>query len=63
MYSIVFPNPFLDYENSEDLTTERSDNDDDNEYEEPDLSGGVEGVDYGIIYGVYEDPMDPETEE
>ena len=24
-------------------------------YEEPDLSGGVEGVDYGIVYGVGDD--------
>jgi hypothetical protein len=23
-------------------------------YEEPDLSGGVEGVDYGIVYGTEE---------
>ena len=28
-------------------------------YEEPDLSGGVEGVDYGIVYG----PDDMEVEE
>ncbi|KAK1649911.1 hypothetical protein QYE76_067716 [Lolium multiflorum] len=28
-------------------------------YEEPDLTGGVEGVDYGIVYG----PDDTEVEE
>jgi hypothetical protein len=28
-------------------------------YDEPDLTGGVEGVDYGIVYG----PDDTEVEE
>jgi hypothetical protein len=36
----------LDCENSEDVP----DDSEDQCYEEPDLSGGVEGVDYGIIY-------------
>ena len=51
---------FLDCKNSEDYTT-GSDND--YEYEEPDLSGGVEGVDYGIVYGLGDSTMDPEAEE
>ena len=57
-----FQNLFLDCENSEELSVERSDNDDDNEYEEPDLSGGIEGIDYEIIYRVYEGHMDSENE-
>lgn len=54
---------FLDCKNSEDCETGSSDDDDDYEYEEPDLSGGVEGVDYGIVYGRGDNTMDPETEE
>jgi hypothetical protein len=38
----------LDYENNEDVP----DDGEEQYYEEPDLSGGVEGVDYGIIYGI-----------
>jgi hypothetical protein len=37
----------LDCENSEDVP----DDSEEQYYEEPDLSGGVEGVDYGIVYG------------
>ena len=62
-----FPNPFfLDCKNSEDCTTgsdNDSDDDDDYEYEEPDLFGGVEGVDYGIVYGRGDNTMNPEAEE
>ena len=55
---------FLDYKNSEDCTTgSDNDSDDDYEYEEPNLSGGVEGVDYGIVYGRGDNTMDPEAEE
>jgi len=39
----------------EEPTEEDGNNDggyDDTLYEEPDLSGGIEGVDYGIVYGV-----------
>ena len=57
-----FPNPFLDYKNSEDCATGSSD-DDDYEYEEPDLSGGVKGVDYRIVYGRGDNIMDPKAEE
>ena len=31
-------------------------------YEEPDLSGGIEGIDYGIVYGVDEEDIDDEDE-
>ena len=56
---------FLDCKNSEDYTTgsDNDSDDDDYEYEEPDLSGGVEGVDYGIVYGLGDNTMDPEAEE
>jgi hypothetical protein len=37
----------LNCENSEDVP----DDSEEQYYKEPDLSGGVEGVDYGIIYG------------
>ena len=50
---------FLDCKNSEDCTTGSSDNDD-YEYEELDLS---EGVDYEIVYGRGDNTMDPEAEE
>ena len=53
---------FLDNKNNEDCATGSSD-DDDYEYEEPDLSGGVEGVDYGIVYGRGDNTMDTEAEE
>ena len=46
------PNPCLDYENSNDPITEKGENDDEIDYEETDLSRGVEGIDYGIVYGV-----------
>jgi hypothetical protein len=47
----------LDCENSEDVP-------DDSEkqyYEEPDLSRGVEGVDYGIVYGTSDKESDTEA--
>jgi hypothetical protein len=37
----------LDCENNEDVP----DDSEEQYYEEPDLSGGGEGVDYGIVYG------------
>jgi hypothetical protein len=30
-------------------------------YEEPDLSGGVEGVDYGIVYDTSDEELDTEA--
>jgi hypothetical protein len=47
----------LDSENSEDVP----DYSEEQYYEEPDLSGGVEGVDYGIVYGTSEEEPDIET--
>jgi hypothetical protein len=46
----------LDCENSEDVL----DDSEEQYYEEPDLSGGVEGVDYGIIYDTSDE--EPDTE-
>jgi hypothetical protein len=46
----------LDCENSEDVP----DDSEEQYYEEPDLSGGVEGVDYGIVYGTSNE--EPNTE-
>jgi hypothetical protein len=46
----------LDCENSEDVP----DDSEEQYYEEPDLSGGVEGVDYGIVYGTSD--KEPDTE-
>ena len=45
----IFKNPFLDCENSDDTTIEKGEDDDEIYYEERDLSGGVEGVNYGIV--------------
>jgi hypothetical protein len=47
--------PLLDYEIDEGGNTGEPEEDYEIVYEEPDLSGGVEGVDYRIVYGVGED--------
>jgi len=47
--------PLLDYEIDEGGNTEEPEGDYEVVYEEPNLSGGVEGVDYRIVYGVGED--------
>jgi hypothetical protein len=47
----------LDCENSKDI----SDDSEEQYYEEPDLFRGVEGVDYGIIYGTSDE--EPDTKE
>jgi hypothetical protein len=44
----------LDCENSEDVPNDSEEQ----YYEEPDLSGGVEGVDYGIIYSTSNEESD-----
>jgi hypothetical protein len=44
----------LDYENSEDF----SDNSEEQYYEEPDIFGGVEVVDYVIVYGTSDKETD-----
>jgi hypothetical protein len=57
MYSIYPWKPLaLDCENSEDVPGDSEEQ----YYEEPDLSGGVEGVDYGIVYGTSD--KEPDTE-
>ena len=42
----------LDCELEEEVNTGAPEGDYELVYEEPDLSGGVEGVDHGIVYGV-----------
>jgi hypothetical protein len=44
--------PLLDCETEEGVDTEAPEGSYDVVYEEPDLSGGVEGVDYRIVFGV-----------
>ena len=46
--------PFLDSEDPEDVPMYAAECQEDVFYEEPDLLGGVEGVDYKILYGVDE---------
>ena len=41
----------LNCENSEESPCEQGEYVDDIEYEAPNLSGGIEGIDYGIVYG------------
>jgi hypothetical protein len=58
LYSIYSRKTFsLDCENSEDVP----DDSEEQYYKEPDLSGGVEGVDYGIIYGTSDEEPDTEA--
>jgi hypothetical protein len=45
-------NPCLEYDQQYEDDDNTGGGQDDVLYEEPDLSGGVEGVDYGFIYGV-----------
>ena len=52
----------LDCENSEEAPCEQGEYVDDIEYETLDLSGGVEGVDYGIVYGLGDEEMEMEAE-
>ena len=49
--SIYLRNPCLDCENSDNENLEFGEYDGEIFYKEPDLSGGIEGIDYGIIYG------------
>jgi hypothetical protein len=50
-----FPlNPFLDSEGQYEETEGASEDIEEFYYKEPDLSGGVEGVDYTIPYGISE---------
>jgi hypothetical protein len=47
----------LDCENSEDVP----DDSEEQYYEDPDLSRGVEGVDYSIVYGTSDEEPDAEA--
>ena len=51
----------LDCKNSEDSPCEQGENND-VEYETSDLFGGVEGIDYGIVYGLGDEEMEMEAE-
>ena len=53
----------LDGENKEESPCEKGEYFDNVEYEAPDVFGGVEGVDYGIIYGLSEEEVDMEEED
>ena len=55
--NLFFETLALDYENSEDVSKDTEDQ----FYEEPDLSGGIEGVDYGIVYGTSDEEPDVEA--
>ena len=51
MYSIYLQHLCLDCENSDNENLEFGEYDEEVFYEEPDLSEGVEAIDYGIVYG------------
>ena len=51
----------LDCENSEDSHGEYGEYVDYIEYETPDLSRGVEGIDYGIVYGLGDEEVELEA--
>ena len=53
-------NPFLDYEKIEEETTKEPDGQE-VYYAEPDLSGGIEGVDYDIVYRIEDDDAEVEA--
>ena len=55
--NLFFKTLALDYENIEDV----SEDTEDQFYEEPDLSGGIEGIDYGIVYGTSDEEPDVEA--
>jgi hypothetical protein len=58
LYSIYPRKPLaLDCENSKDVP----DDSEEQYYKEPDLFGGVEGVDYGIVYDANEEEADIEV--
>jgi hypothetical protein len=55
--NLFFETLALDYENSKDV----SEDTEDQFYEEPDLSGGIDGLDYGIVYGTSDEEPDVEA--
>ena len=52
--------PLLDYETEGGGNTGEPEDNYEIVYEEPDLSGGVEGVDYRIVYGVGDEEQEEE---
>ena len=52
----------LDCENSKESPCEQGEYVDDIEYEPPDLCGGIEGTDYGIVYGIGDEEMEMKAE-
>ena len=52
----------LDCKNIKELPFEEGDYDNDIEYEAPDLSGRIEGIDYGIVYRLGDEEVDMEAE-
>ena len=58
----IFETLALDCEKCGELIFEKGEDDDEIYYEEPDLSGGVEGVDYGIVYGLGDEEVELEAE-
>ena len=58
----IFETLALDCENSEETPCEKGEYVNDIEYETPDLSGGVEGIDYGIVYGLGDEEVEMEVE-
>ena len=52
----------LDCENSEESPCEQGEYVDDIEYDAPDLSEGIKGIDYGIVYGLGDEEMEMEAE-
>ena len=58
----IFVSLALDCENSEESPCEQGEYVDDIEYETLDLSGGIKGTDYGIVYGLGDEEMEMEGE-
>ena len=58
----IFETLALDCENSEEFFIEKCEDDDEIYYEEPNLLRGVEGVNYGIIYGLDDEEVELEAE-
>jgi hypothetical protein len=62
LYSIYHLNFCLDFELYNTEETEANQQEDDKVYyEDPDLSGGIEGIDYIIEYGVNNEDNDEEA--
>ena len=62
LYSIYLRTLALDYENNEESPCEQGEYVDDIKYEAPNLSKGIEGIDYGIVYGLGDEEVEMEAE-